>query len=148
MTEPVNVKWIVNSAGHPWCKEGMQCYQFFEGEIDNHPEWKQLLGSSGNFSFKLGQMFQNGLFIGKLYTVNDNTSTAYDGLVFGRAKTVDNQVRHLPILEYCANLKEVPSWTQNHCLQHHVESFDLIISAPPHYGEPNLSGSVVIKEMI
>ena len=96
MTEPVNVKWIMSNADHPWCKDGLQqCYQFLDGEIEKHPEWKQLLGSSGNFSWQLGQMFQNGLFIGKLYTVNGDTPTAYDGLMFGRVKTWDNQVNPL-----------------------------------------------------
>ena len=71
--------------------------QLVEGEIEKHPEWKQLLGDSGHFMFDYGKILKNGLFIGRLYTHNKDHSVAFDGLVFGRV-TVDPQVTFLPPL--------------------------------------------------
>ena len=65
--------------------------QLVEGEIEKHPEWKQLLGDSGHFMFDYGKILKNGLFIGRLYTHNKDHSVAFDGLVFGRV-TIDPQV--------------------------------------------------------
>ena len=111
----------MSSADHPWCQgDDHICLQLPGEGMADHPEWKEMLGDSGHFFFKVARMsYDNGVFDGELYTVNKDNTVTSDGTVFGKATLDENSI---------------------------MTSCDLVIVGPEEKQMANLFATVVITE--